>query len=76
VSLAPFPLNLTGVAQRVVLVALCAPAMLLLVAATVPALIVLPFRKDGIDRAAKILAAHTTYARVVLASSRTAATRS
>ncbi|MCZ7430185.1 hypothetical protein [Streptomyces sp. WMMC1477] len=61
----PLPL-LIGPLQRVLLVALLAPALLMALSATVPALAVLT---DGTDRADSLLRAHTTYLRALLTTS-------
>ncbi|MGA5123290.1 hypothetical protein ACPCAG_08230 [Streptomyces pseudogriseolus] len=55
--------------RRVLLVALLVPAVLLTLAATVPALAVLPFFSDGTDRAVRLLQAHNAYLRTVLSAS-------
>lgn len=49
----------TGGLQRVLLVALLTPALLLVIGALVPALAVLPFRADGTERVLRLLAAIT-----------------
>ncbi|MFJ9459704.1 dTMP kinase [Kitasatospora sp. NPDC101447] len=57
--------------QRVLLVALLAPVLLITVLATVPALVVLPFLRDGNRRTASLLRSHTDAAAALLAGSRT-----
>ncbi|MFI0860809.1 dTMP kinase [Streptomyces smyrnaeus] len=59
-----------GALQRVLLVALLTPAVLIALAAAVPALALLPFLPGGTDRAIKLLTAHTTYLRTLLTTSR------
>ncbi|MEH0557332.1 dTMP kinase [Streptomyces sp. B21-101] len=61
-----------GAFQRVLLVALLAPAVLVALAAAVPALTLLPFFPGGTDRAIKLLAAHTRYLSTLLTNSRPA----
>ncbi|MFJ9776767.1 dTMP kinase [Kitasatospora sp. NPDC101157] len=61
-------------AQRVLLVALLTPALLVTVLAAVPALVVLPFLPGGTDRAVRLLHTHTAQLRTLLNASR-AATR-
>ncbi|MGW3289406.1 dTMP kinase [Streptomyces sp. NPDC001002] len=56
--------------QRVLLVGLLTPAVLVALAAAVPALVLLPFLPGGTDRATKLLAAHTRYLSTLLTSSR------
>jgi hypothetical protein len=73
-SLPPPPVSAQplGPLQRVILVALLTPAVLLALTAAVPALIVLPFRPGGTDRAIRLLDANTAYLRVLLIGTRTA----
>jgi len=61
-----------GALQRVLLVALLAPGMLVAVIAAVPALLVLPFVTGGTERCIKLLSAYTKYARTLLTGSRPA----
>jgi hypothetical protein len=56
--------------QRVLLVALLAPAHLVTVLATVPALVVLPFLPDGSRRTAALLRSHAALAATLLRGSR------
>lgn len=65
------PPHALGALQRVLLVALLTPAVLLALAAAVPALIVLPFLPGGTDRAIALLTAHTGYLKTLLTGSRT-----
>ncbi|MDQ0779062.1 hypothetical protein QF026_007528 [Streptomyces aurantiacus] len=60
---------LIGPLRRVLLVALLAPALLMALTATVPALAVLPFLTDGTDRAVRLLRAHNAYLRTLLTTS-------
>lgn len=59
-----------GAFQRVLVVALLAPAALLALTATLPALAVLPFLPGGTERAVGLLTAHTGYLRTLLTGSR------
>ncbi|WP_406326599.1 dTMP kinase [Streptomyces sp. NBC_00203] len=59
-----------GALQRVLLVALLTPAVLVALAAAVPSLILLPFLPGGTDRATKLLTAHTRYLSTLLTNSR------
>ncbi|MER6563449.1 dTMP kinase [Streptomyces sp. NPDC001027] len=59
-----------GALQRVLLVALLSPAVLVALAAAVPALVFLPFLPGGTDRAIKLLSAHTWYLSTLLTNSR------
>ncbi|MFF4506765.1 dTMP kinase [Streptomyces sp. NPDC001401] len=61
-----------GALQRVLLVALLTPAVLVALTAAVPALVLLPFLPGGTDRATKLLAAHTLYLTSLLTNSRPA----
>ncbi|WLQ62071.1 dTMP kinase [Streptomyces glycanivorans] len=65
------PLSALGAIQRVLLVTLLTPAVLLALTAAVPALIVLPFLPGGTDRAIALLTAHTAYLTALLTGSRT-----
>lgn len=56
--------------ERVLLVALLAPVVVIAATAAIPALVLLPFFPGGTDRAVKLITAHTTYARTLLSSSR------
>lgn len=67
----PFPLPLAPL-QRVLLVALLVPLLLVTVVAAVPALILLPFLPGGTDRTIRILRTHTAQIRTLLDTSRTA----
>ncbi|RVU14595.1 dTMP kinase [Streptomyces antnestii] len=66
----PLPIRSLGAMQRVLLVALLVPVVLIAVVAAVPALVVLPFFSNGTERVIKILAALTAYARTLLITSR------
>ncbi|MFJ9448246.1 dTMP kinase [Kitasatospora sp. NPDC101235] len=59
-----------GALQRVLLVALLAPVLIIASLAAVPALMVLPFLPDGTPRAVQLLTAHAATARTLLAWSR------
>ncbi|MFE1986077.1 dTMP kinase [Streptomyces mirabilis] len=61
-----------GALQRVLLVALLTPAVLVALGAAVPALVLLPLLPGGTDRATKLLSAHTRYLSTLLTESRTA----
>lgn len=61
-----------GALQRVLLVALLTPAVLVALVAAVPALVLLPFLPGGTDRATKLLTAHTRYLSTLLTKSRPA----
>ncbi|MFH9347578.1 dTMP kinase [Kitasatospora sp. NPDC017646] len=64
-------LPLSGLtAQRVLLVALLTPLLLVTVLAAVPALVVLPFLPGGTDRAVRLLRTHTAQLRTLLNASR------
>ena len=65
-SLAPRQLSAL---QRVLLVALFVPGMLLMTASTLPALMVLPFFPGGTERAIKLLNVHKAYATAVFTGS-------
>ncbi|OQR59960.1 dTMP kinase [Streptomyces maremycinicus] len=67
----PSPRTL-GALQRVMLVALLTPAVLVALTAAVPALVLLPFLPGGTDRAIKLLTAHTRYLGTLLTNSRPA----
>jgi hypothetical protein len=58
--------------QRVLLVALLTPAVLIALLATIPALALLPFFPAGTDRATRLLSAHTRYLNTLLTNSRPA----
>ncbi|MET7929778.1 MULTISPECIES: dTMP kinase [unclassified Streptomyces] len=64
----PLPTQALGPGQLCRL--LLAPAALLFAVAAIPALVVLPFLTDGAQRVDALLAAHTTYARALLAGGR------
>jgi hypothetical protein len=57
---------------RVLTLALLAPCLLLTTFAALPALIILPFCANGTERAIKLIAAHTSYARALLHGTRPA----
>jgi len=59
-----------GAIQRVLLVALLAPVVLVAAAAAVPAMIVLPFLPNGTERTVKLISAWTSYTRTLLSGSR------
>ncbi|MFF5480932.1 dTMP kinase [Streptomyces sp. NPDC012935] len=61
-----------GALQRVLIVALLTPAVLVALAAVLPALALLPFLPGGTDRAIKLLTAHTRYLSTLLTNSRPA----
>ncbi|SFH05237.1 dTMP kinase [Streptomyces mirabilis] len=61
-----------GALQRVLLVALLTPAVLVALTAAVPALVLLPFFPGGTDRVIKLLTAHTRYLSTLLTNSRPA----
>jgi hypothetical protein len=67
-----FPPRALGALQRVALVGLLTPAVLLALAAAVPALLVLPFLPGGTERSVRLLSAHTGYLRTLLTGSRPA----
>jgi hypothetical protein len=67
----PIPPAAIGTSQRVLLVALLMPALLLIVLATVPALMMLPFLRDGIRRTSSLMRAHTEITATLLKDSRT-----
>lgn len=58
-----------GALQRVLLVALLTPAVLLALLPMLPALLILPFLHDGTERTVKLLRAHTDYLRTLLTGS-------
>lgn len=55
--------------QRVLLVGLGTPALTLAMAASLPALALLPFLPHGTERAAKLLRAHAAYLRTLMTTS-------
>lgn len=61
-----------GALQRVLIVALLTPAVLVALTAVIPALVLLPFLPGGTDRSIKLLTAHTWYLGTLLTSSRPA----
>ncbi|MGW6732354.1 dTMP kinase [Streptomyces sp. NPDC055013] len=65
-------LRTVGALQRVLIVALLTPAVLVALAAVLPALALLPFLPGGTDRAVKLLTAHTRYLSTLLTNSRPA----
>ncbi|MFD5634790.1 dTMP kinase [Streptomyces sp. NPDC127077] len=65
----PSPRTLSAF-QRVLLVTLLTPAVVIALAAAVPALILLPFLPGGTDRTIKLLKAHNTYLSTLLTKSR------
>ncbi|MFF3071170.1 dTMP kinase [Kitasatospora sp. NPDC057904] len=66
------PLSPRGIGnlQRVLLVALLSPALVITVLATVPALTVLPFLPDGTRRTVDLLRTHANAASALLSASR------
>lgn len=64
------PTRVVGDLQRVLIVAMLTPVVLIAVIATIPALVLLPFFPQGTDRAVKLFTAYTTYVRVLLNKSR------
>ncbi|KOG29371.1 hypothetical protein [Streptomyces resistomycificus] len=66
----PVPVHSLGAVQRVLLVALLVPVVLIAVAAAVPAMIFLPFFSGGTERVTQLLGSFTTYARTLLTTSR------
>ncbi|CAN3978598.1 dTMP kinase [Kitasatospora purpeofusca] len=66
-TLAP---RVLGPLQRVLLVALLTPVLAVVVLATVPALLVLPFLRDGDRRVVSLLRTHTATLSVLLTGSR------
>ncbi|PJN24396.1 dTMP kinase [Kitasatospora sp. CB02891] len=67
----PVPLPFKAL-QRILLVALLIPLLLITVAAAVPALVLMPFLPGGVDRTVRLLHAHTSQIRTVLTGSRAA----
>ncbi|MFE7445641.1 dTMP kinase [Streptomyces chartreusis] len=61
-----------GALQRVLIVALLTPAVLVALTAAVPALVLLPFLPGGTDRAIKLFTVYTRYLGTLLTSSRPA----
>ncbi|MER5757472.1 dTMP kinase [Streptomyces sp. NPDC002088] len=70
-TLLPSPRTLATL-QRVLLVALLTPAVLAALAATIPAMVLLPFLPGGTDRTIRLLAAQRAYLRTLLTGSRPA----
>ncbi|WP_457028515.1 dTMP kinase [Kitasatospora sp. P5_F3] len=68
--LLPLGPRVLGHLQRVLLVALLAPVLLITVLATVPALAVLPFLRNGNRRTVNLLNTHAATATVLLRGSR------
>lgn len=68
----PVPARALVALQRVLLVALLAPVVLIAAAAAIPAFTLLPLLPNGTDRAVKLMAAYTAYARTLLSSSQPA----
>ncbi|MFC1410078.1 dTMP kinase [Streptacidiphilus sp. N1-12] len=68
----PVPLNprALGALQRVLLVALLTPVVLIAVVASIPALVILPFLPGGTQRSIQLVRAHTASARTILTTSR------
>jgi hypothetical protein len=66
----PVPAHALPAGQRVLLVALLAPVVLIAAAAAIPAFVLLPFLPGGTDRVVKLITAHTAYVRALLNSSR------
>ncbi|MFG2825298.1 dTMP kinase [Kitasatospora sp. NPDC048365] len=56
--------------QRVLVLALLAPALLLATLAAFPALVIIPFLSDGTNRTVSLLRAHAAYASALLTGSR------
>jgi hypothetical protein len=56
--------------QRVLLVGLGTPALTLAMAASLPALVFLPFLPHGTERAVNLLRAHAAYLRTLMTTSR------
>lgn len=56
--------------HRVLVVALLTPAVLIALAAALPALAVLPFLPGGTERTVELLTAHTRYLATLLTNSR------
>lgn len=67
--LPPWPPGSTA-PMRVLLVGLLTPVLLIALAASLPALLVLPFLPCGTDRAIRLLAAHRSYLLALLTESR------
>ncbi|MGW2376574.1 dTMP kinase [Kitasatospora sp. NPDC001683] len=63
------PLRDPGALQRVMVVALLAPVLLIAAIASVPVFAILPFLSHGTERTVRILTAHTAYARTLLTAS-------
>jgi hypothetical protein len=68
----PVPVRALSAFQRVLLVAILSPLLLIALIAATPALALLPFFPGGTDRALRLLAAHTTYLCTLLTNSRPA----
>jgi hypothetical protein len=68
--ISPLPARPLLALQRVLLVALLAPVVLIAATAAIPAFALLPFLPGGTDRAVKLITAHAAYARTLLSSSR------
>lgn len=66
----PLPIRPLGALQRVLLVALLMPVVLIAATASIPALVVLPFFPGGTDRAVLLLTTFTSYATALLTNSR------
>lgn len=56
--------------KRVLLVALLTPVLIVALAASLPALLVLPFLPGGTDRAIRLMRAHRSYLLALLKESR------
>jgi hypothetical protein len=70
-ALLPLPSPQTlGALQRILVIALLAPAVVLALLAALPALSVLPFLPNGTERYIRLLGAHTSYLRTLLVNSR------
>lgn len=67
--LLPVPASAVAQLERVLLVALLLPPLLIVVLATVPALVVLPFLSDGGRRTVELLRTHTAAAASLLRGS-------
>lgn len=68
----PVPARALVALQRVLLVALLAPVVLIAAAAAIPAFALLPLLPNGTDRAVTLMGAYTAYARTLLSSSQPA----
>ena len=64
------PIRALGATQRVLIIALLVPALLLVTVSALPALMIMPFLPNGTDHVIKLLHTHITYAHVLLVGSR------